>query len=130
MVRVVSMLATAALLFSVDLSAKLRTTPPGQFERFSSRENSLVPQGSKPAEDQTKAAPKDSPDHPDQPAKAQPGPLQATSRLSLVRYVDGEIVQLVRSIPAGKKGFPMKPPAPPTATALPMPLASPAPPTT
>ena len=30
------------------------------------------------------------------------------SRLSLVRYVDGELVQVVRPIPAGKKGFHLK----------------------
>ena len=39
---------------------------------------------------------------------AQAGPLQPMSRLSLVRFVDGEIVQVVRAIPAGKKGFHMK----------------------
>ena len=124
MYRVVSMVATAALLFSAGLSAQVCTPPPGQLESFSSRENSLVPQGSKPAEDQTKAAPKDSPDHLDQPAKAQPGPLQDKSRLSLVRYVDGEIVQVVRSIPAGKKGFHMKAGAPLNENALRMAVAS------
>ena len=118
------MVATAALLFSADLSAQLRTPSAGQPGSFSSRENSLVPQGSKPAEDQTKAAPKDSPDQPDQPAKAQPGPLQASSRLSLVRYVDGEIVQVVRSIPAGKKGFHMKAGAPLNENALRMAVSS------
>jgi len=34
------------------------------------------------------------------------------SRLSLVRYVDGEIVRIVRSIPAGKKGLHLKAGAP------------------
>jgi hypothetical protein len=124
MYRAVSMVATAALLFSADFSAQLRTPPPGHLERFPSVENSLDPQGSKPAEDQTKAAPKDSLDLPDQPAKAQPGPLQASSRLSLVRYVDGEIVQLVRSIPAGKKGFHMKAGAPLNENALRMAVSS------
>ena len=124
MYRVVSMVATAALLFSADLSAQLRTPPPSQLERFPSAENSLVPQASKPADDQTKAAPKDSPDHLDQPAKAQPGPLQDKSRLSLVRYVDGEIVQVVRSIPAGKKGFHMKAGAPLNENSLRMAVAS------
>jgi len=124
MYRVGSMVATAALLFSGDLSAQLRTPPRDRLERFPSVENSLVPQASKPAEDQTKAAPKDSLDLPDQPAKAQPGPLQASSRLSLVRYVDGEIVQLVRSIPAGKKGFHMKAGAPLNENALRMAVSS------
>src|SRR6266436_4597295 len=124
MYRVVSMVATAALLFSAGLSAQFRTPPPGQLESFPSGEKSLVPQASKPADDQTKAAPKDSLDLPDKQAKAQTGPLQATSRLSLVRYVDGEIVQLVRSIPAGKKGFHMKAGAPLNENALRMAVSS------
>jgi hypothetical protein len=46
------------------------------------------------------------------------------SRLSLVRFVDGEIVQVVRAIPAGKKGFHMKAGAQFNETALRMAVAS------
>ena len=46
------------------------------------------------------------------------------SRLSLVRYVDGELVQVVRSIPAGKKGFHLKVGVPLNENALRMAVAS------
>jgi hypothetical protein len=46
------------------------------------------------------------------------------SRLSLVRYVDGEIVQVVRSIPAGKRGFHLKAGAPLNENALRMAVTS------
>lgn len=108
MYRVVSMLATAALLLSENSPGILRAAPPHQLVNFPPGENSLVLQGSTPTDDRGKPAQIDSPEQPDQPAKARSGPLQPASRLSLVRYVDGEIVQVVRSIPAGKKGFHMK----------------------
>jgi len=54
----------------------------------------------------------------------QAGPLQPMSRLSLVRFVDGEIVQVVRAIPAGKKGFHMKAGVQFNETALRMAVAS------
>ena len=40
------------------------------------------------------------------------------SRLSLVRYIDGEIVHVTRSIPTGKKGFHLKAGAPVNENAL------------
>ncbi len=50
--------------------------------------------------------------------------LQPMSRLSLVRYVDGEIAHVVRPIPAGKKGFHMKAGAPLNEKALRMTVTS------
>jgi hypothetical protein len=108
MYRLASILATAALLFSADSSGVLRPALPGQLVNFPPGEDPPALQGSTQSGDQGKPAKINSPDNPDQPAKAQAGPLQPTSRLSLVRYVDGEIVRVVRPIPAGKKGFHLK----------------------
>jgi len=102
------MMATAALLLSVDSSGVLRTPLPRQFVNFPPGENPPVLQGSSQSDDQRQPAQVGSPDNPDRPTKAHAGPLQPMSRLSLVRYVDGELVQVVRPIPAGKKGFHLK----------------------
>jgi hypothetical protein len=108
MYRLASIMATAALLFSADSSGVLRPALPGQLVNFPPGEDPPALQGSTQSGDRGKPAKINSPDNPDQPAKAQAGPLQPTSRLSLVRYVDGEIVRVVRPIPAGKKGFHLK----------------------
>src|SRR5258707_157842 len=108
MYRLASIMATAALLFSADSSGVLRPAIPGQLVNFLPGEDPPALQGSAQSGDQGKPAKINSPDNPDQPPKAQAGPLQPTSRLSLVRYVDGEIVRVVRPIPAGKKGFHLK----------------------
>jgi len=50
--------------------------------------------------------------------------MQPMTRLSLVRYVDGELVQVVRAIPAGKKGFHMKAGSPLDEKALRLAVAS------
>jgi len=97
-------MATAALLLSADSSGLLRGNPANS----SAIEYPPVLQGAPKGGDQEKSTQIDSPDDLDRPTKAQAGPLQPMSRLSLVRYVDGEIVQVVRPIPAGKKGFHMK----------------------
>ncbi len=108
MYRLASMMATAALLLSADSSGLLRTPHPSQVVNFSPGETLPALQGAPQSGNQGKAAPNDSPDNPDQPTKGQAGPLQPMSRLSLVRYVDGEIVHVVRAIPAGKRGFHLK----------------------
>jgi hypothetical protein len=46
------------------------------------------------------------------PGKSKNELLQPESRLTLVRFVDGEFVRVVQAIPAGKKGFHMKAGAP------------------
>jgi hypothetical protein len=124
MVRLASMMATAALLLSADASGLLRTPPTGQLVNFPSTENSAALQGTPPSSAQGKPARSDSTGKPDRPAKAQAGPLQPMSRLSLVRYVDGELVQVVRAIPAGKKGFHLKAGAPLNENALRVAVAS------
>src|SRR5258708_6621408 len=124
MYRLASMMATAALLLSVDSSGVLRTPLPRQFVNFPPGESPPVLQGSSQSGDQRQPAQVDSPDNPDRPTKAHAGPLQPMSRLSLVRYVDGELVQVVRPIPAGKKGFHLKAGAPLNENALRMAVAS------
>jgi hypothetical protein len=124
MVRLASMMATAALLLSADASGLLRTTPPGHAVNISSAENLPALQGTPQSADKRKPAQDDSADDPDRPTKAQAGPLQPMSRLSLVRYVDGELVQVVRAIPAGKKGFHLKAGVPLNENALRMAVAS------
>jgi hypothetical protein len=124
MVRLAPMMATAALLLSADASGLLRTTPPGQAVNIPSVENLPALQGTPQSTDQRKPAQNDSADNPDRPTKAQAGPLQPMSRLSLVRYVDGELVQVVRAIPAGKKGFHLKAGVPLNENALRMAVAS------
>jgi len=120
MFRLASIMATAALLLSADSSGMLRSQP----SNFPATENPSALQGSPKGADQGKPAQIDSPDDLDRPTKAQAGPLQPMSRLSLVRYVDGEIVQVVRSIPAGKKGFHMKAGVPLNENTLRMAVAS------
>ena len=112
MYRLASMMATVALLLSADSSGVLRMSSPGGPASFPPSENPPALQGTQQHSDQAQPAPKDSTDKSDQQAKPQVGPLQPMSRLSLVRYVDGEIVQVTKSIPAGKKGFHLKAGAP------------------
>jgi hypothetical protein len=118
------MMATVALLLSADSSAVLRTPSPNQVVNFSPDENLPALQGTSQGGDQGKPPQNDPADSPDRPVKAQAGPLQPMSRLSLVRYVDGELVQVVRAIPAGRKGFHMKAGAPVDERALRMAVAS------
>jgi len=124
MYRLASMMATAALLLSADSSGVLRTSPPNQVVNFSPDDNLPALQVTAQSGDQGKPAQNESGDNPDRPAKTQAGPLQPMSRLSLVRYVDGELVQVVRAIPAGKKGFHLKAGAPLDERALRMAVAS------
>jgi len=118
------MIAMAALLLSADVSGKLRAPFPNQAIHFPPDENFPALQGTPQSADKGKPAQKDPTGNSDQPAKAQSGPLQPMSRLSLVRYVDGELVQVVRAIPAGKKGFHLKAGAPLNENALRMAVAS------
>jgi hypothetical protein len=124
MYRLASMIATAALLLNADASGVLRPPPPGQLVDFPSAENPFILEAMVHTGDQGRPVQNDSTDNPDRPAKAQAGPLQPTSRLSLVRYVDGELVQVVRAIPAGKKGFHLKAGVPLNENALRMAVAS------
>ena len=124
MVRLASMMATAALLLGADASGLLRTTSPTQAVNFPSAVNLQASQGTSQSAAQGKSSRNDSTENSGRPTKAQDGPLQPMSRLSLVRYVDGELVQVVRAIPAGKKGFHLKAGVPLNENALRMAVAS------
>jgi hypothetical protein len=122
--RLGSMIATAALLLSVDTSGVFHTSSSSQAFYFPQDQNSTAPADSPQSSDPPKRKLKIPPDDSDQPAKSQPGPMQPMSRLSLVRYVDGELVQVVRPIPAGKKGLHLKAGVPLDEKALRMAVAS------
>jgi hypothetical protein len=124
MFRLAYIMATAALLLSADSSGLLHSTPPSQVVNVFPGENLAALDGTPRSGGQGKAAQNDSTDNPDQPAKAQAGPLQPMSRLSLVRFVDGEIVQVIKPIPAGKKGFHLKAGVPLNENALRVAVAS------
>jgi hypothetical protein len=118
------MLATAALLLGADSSGVLRSTPANQLATFPAPENPPGLQGTSPSDGQLPPLKSDSQNNSSQPAKGKPGSLQPESRLSLVRYIDGELVQVVRAIPSGKKGFHLKAGAPFNENALHMAVAS------
>ena len=124
MYRLASITAIVALLLSADSSGAFRIPPPNRVVNFSPDENLPAQQGTSQSADQGKPARNDSAGNPDPPAKAQAGPLQPMSRLALVRYVDGELVHVTKSIPAGKKGFHLKAGAPLDENALRMAVAS------
>ncbi len=119
MLRLASIMATAALLLSVDApgAARISLTNPATTSP-ANKSIALLPeppQKSGAGKPDTKGDAVDDVDH---APKAPAGQLQPMSRLSLVRYVDGELVQVVRSIPAGKKGFHLKAGAPLNENAL------------
>lgn len=99
MVRFLSPAALFAFLLSVNspgaLCAAIPTSRPGGPANGEASDNGQPPKSDAGVDsDKTQSTPA--------------GPLKPESRLSLVRYVDGELVQIVRPIPAGKKGFHMK----------------------
>ncbi len=125
MERLASMLAAAALalFLSADTTGALRPNPASLVPPPTAQ-SSPAAQGTKQTTDQHQASSSDSAAASDHSKKAQPGPLQDESRLTLVRYVHGEMVRVVKSIPAGKKGFHLKAGAPLDEKALRMALAS------
>lgn len=111
--RLTSMMATVTfVMMSKNAPVALHTIPPDQLADLHTARKLLAMQGTPQLTNQGESAHHDSAETPDQPKKSVEGPLQPMSRLSLVRYVDGELVQVVRSIPAGKKGFHLKAGAP------------------
>jgi len=121
MLRLTPILATAALVFSANSSGVLSSP---RVLSFSSSENLPALQGERQRGDPPESAKGDSKNSSEPPAKAKNGPLQPESRLSLVRFVDGELVRVVMPIPAGKKGCHMKAGAPVNENALRMAVAS------
>ena len=108
MLRFGSMVATAALLLSADVSRVIRLRPPDD-ERvdFPASENLPVLPDMSPASGQEQAAPQNAA-RGAKSANSKDQPLQPESRLALVRFVSGEFARVVQPIPAGKKGFHMK----------------------
>jgi hypothetical protein len=84
----------------------------------------LALQGSLQSAKKGKPAPGDSTGNIDESATAPAGSLKPMTRLSLVRYIDGELVRVTRAIPAGKKGFHLKAGVPLDENALRMAVAS------
>ncbi len=121
MYRLVPMMAATALVLTAGASG-LCAPPASQTRSFSS-DKILFPLPGTPAGGDV-ASQTDSRDTADGASKSQSKPLQPMSRLSLVRYIDGELVQVVRSIPAGKKGFHLKAGVPLNENALRMAVAS------
>jgi hypothetical protein len=124
MERLASMLAAVALLVSADTTGALRPPAPAPLVDPPSAQGSPETQGAKQNSDSHGAGPSSPGAAAEHSKKPQPGPLQNESRLTLVRYVHGEIVRIVKSIPAGKKGFHLKAGAPLDEKALRMALAS------
>jgi hypothetical protein len=127
--RLVYTLVTVALLWGADMSGALCATVPNDFRNLPTVENVADPQGTSQDDNQPIAKKSKTADPPSDSAagssaKTPDGTLQPMSRLSLVRYVDGEIVQIVRPIPAGKKGFHLKAGAPLNENALRMAVTS------
>jgi hypothetical protein len=111
MLRYGSMVATAALLLSADVSGVLHMRPPAtERVEFPPSENLPVLPDMSPASNQDQAAPGNSPAAKSEkaPTKSKDEPLQEESRLALVRFVDSELVRVVQPLPAGKKGFHLK----------------------
>ena len=108
MVRVASMMATVALLLSVDSSGLLRPSPQSAAVTLSNSDGqSSAPPQSQPASSQAPSS-----TGADHTVKAPSATLQETSKLDLVRFVDGELVRVVQPIPMGKKGLHLKAGAP------------------
>ncbi|MGD0907699.1 MAG: hypothetical protein ABSA96_08965 [Candidatus Acidiferrales bacterium] len=116
MLRLASMIATAALLLSGDVPGVIRTRPPIDPVDFLHDQNLPVlpdlsqansSQGSgqaQPAQDDPLAGN----GLPKTKDEAKEQPLQPESRLALVRFVDGEFARVVAPLPAGKNGIHIK----------------------
>lgn len=109
MVRAASMIATVALLLSADTSGVFRAPASTEVAAFPAVQSSSAPQSQDaPQAGKASSGQNDSSDSAGHSGKAQKGTLQDSSRLTLVRFVDGEIVRVVTAIPAGKKGIHIK----------------------
>jgi hypothetical protein len=110
MPRFGSMLATAALLLSPDVSGVIRLRPPeNERVEFPSSENLPVLPDMPGATEPDQTAQQNAPGaNSEKSEKAKDQPLRPESRLELVRYVSGEFARVVQPIPAGKKGMHIK----------------------
>ncbi len=124
MYRVVSMTAMVALLLGANSYVLLHATSPDNVVSCIFCGNLYALQGSPQSANQGKPAKSDSTGNADESAKAPAGSMQSMTRLSLVRYIDGELVRVTKAIPAGKKGFHLKAGAPLDEKTLRMAVAS------
>jgi hypothetical protein len=108
MYRVVSTTAMVALLLGANSHAQLHATSPDNVVSCIVCRNLYALQGTPQSANQVKPAKSDSTGNADGSAKAPAGSMLPMTRLSLVRYIDGELVHVTKAIPAGKKGFHMK----------------------
>jgi hypothetical protein len=122
--RLGSMLAAVALFLSVDASRALVASGSAALTGRPPTETAAAPQDPRPSPDKDEPPSGDIQAKPDHSQKAKPGPLRDETRLTLVRFVDGELVRVVQSIPSGKKGFHMKAGGPLDQKALRMAVAS------
>ena len=107
--RLAATIATLALLLSADSSGVIRPPTSGRLASFPSNEKTdIAEQGRAQGDDSDQPPQTNSNDNPARPSRGKPGTLQPESRLTLVRFVDGELVRVVSAIPAGKKGFHLK----------------------
>jgi hypothetical protein len=120
MLRLASMMATAALLLSADVPGVMHMRPAGQPVVFPADATLPVLPDMKLANDAGQTAPKNSKTNAPTnsknsggaPANAKNSRLQPESRLALVRYVDGEFARVLQPLPGGKKGLHVKAGAP------------------
>ena len=117
MVRLASMIVTAALLLSADIPGAVNLrSPVASLSQFPASENLPALPDMSSAADPVQApqagATKDT------PKKTKEEPLQPESLLALVRFVDGEFARVVLPIPRGKNGFHLKAGAPVDENAL------------
>src|ERR1700692_295708 len=124
MYRVVSTTAMVSLLLGANSYALLHATSLDSVVSSIFSGNLCALQGSPQSAKQGKPQKSASTGGGDESAKTPAGPMQPMTRLSLVRYIDGELVRVTRAIPAGKKGFHLKAGAPVDERALRMAVAS------
>lgn len=111
MLRLGSLVAAATLLLGADASGLICTRVSAkQLAKSLTSENPPLSAGMSPADDQDKNA-QTNPANSKTEAKSQQSkdqPLQPETRLTLVRFVDGELARALEPLPAGKNGFHMK----------------------
>jgi len=112
MLRFGSMVTTAALLLSADVSGVIHLRPPENNRvEFPPSENLPVLPDMSPASDPDQAPQQNAAgakSENSEKGKTKDQPLRPESRLELVRYVSGEFARVVQPIPAGKNGLHIK----------------------
>jgi hypothetical protein len=108
MLRLPSMMVTAALLLSADVTGVMHMRPSSQPVVFPPDASLPVLPDMPPADRAGQIAQKNTQESSAAPVKDKDSRLQPESRLALVRFVDGEFARVLQPIPAGKKGLHVK----------------------